>query len=489
MQHLNDDMDELFRKAADDYPLNTRTPDWNKVAEGLSQDSTPAVPVKKSYRRYRWLWLLLPLGFMISEISDPGMLKRLVSGNKTPMNTDISQKSISETDEQGAEQKAVATTNAEGSETGVPAGKSIAGSDTELLKSGNGEDASNNEEGKNAGNHEADADITKLVDGNEASDLEKRDLSSDPKRRSMSDKLSSSKKGNNRSGPGIAVTGASATVLAAGERTSNDPFKDKNNGKNTKGKTAGTEISGSEANENSEISPYTKVGLVAFDISPDPDLIAMPGMTTLKPGPVTKPKNKSKKFYVGGIGGLDLTTVNFQQTSDIGYHFGGMAGYSFARKWSVEVGFFVEKKYYYSDGKYFDKSGLNLGSNTTVVSVDGACKMFEIPFSVKYDISNTYKSNFFVTGGFSSYIMKKEEYEMVYQYGSGSRGTHYYPYENSSKNFFAEIRLTGGYAIKLPQHFSLRIEPYLNIPVTGVGYGKLNLMSAGLNAGVFKRIF
>ena len=41
MQHLNDDMDELFRKAADEYPLNTGTPDWNKVAQGLAEEHVP----------------------------------------------------------------------------------------------------------------------------------------------------------------------------------------------------------------------------------------------------------------------------------------------------------------------------------------------------------------------------------------------------------------------------------------------------------------
>jgi hypothetical protein len=115
--------------------------------------------------------------------------------------------------------------------------------------------------------------------------------------------------------------------------------------------------------------------------------------------------------------------------------------------------------------------------------------MFEIPVSLKYDITNTHKSNFFVTGGLSSYIMKQEDYKLVYGYTSGSTSTHYYPYKNSSKNFFAEIRLTGGYAVKLPKQFSIRFEPYLNIPISGVGYGKLNLMSAGVNAGIFRRIF
>lgn len=31
MQYINNDMVELFRKAARDYPLNTNSSDWNAV--------------------------------------------------------------------------------------------------------------------------------------------------------------------------------------------------------------------------------------------------------------------------------------------------------------------------------------------------------------------------------------------------------------------------------------------------------------------------
>ena len=36
MEHVNDDMDELFRRAAEGYPLNTDSADWNGVERKLS---------------------------------------------------------------------------------------------------------------------------------------------------------------------------------------------------------------------------------------------------------------------------------------------------------------------------------------------------------------------------------------------------------------------------------------------------------------------
>lgn len=36
MPSVNDDMDELFRRAAGDYPLNTDAANWNKIKDELN---------------------------------------------------------------------------------------------------------------------------------------------------------------------------------------------------------------------------------------------------------------------------------------------------------------------------------------------------------------------------------------------------------------------------------------------------------------------
>jgi hypothetical protein len=35
MQYVNDDMDELFKRAAENYPLDTNSANWNKVLAAL----------------------------------------------------------------------------------------------------------------------------------------------------------------------------------------------------------------------------------------------------------------------------------------------------------------------------------------------------------------------------------------------------------------------------------------------------------------------
>lgn len=74
MQYVNDDMDELFRRAAQDYPLNTRGADWEKLQKALEEP--PAVggePARKDRRRHLlWLLLLLPLPWICTRYTGEG---------------------------------------------------------------------------------------------------------------------------------------------------------------------------------------------------------------------------------------------------------------------------------------------------------------------------------------------------------------------------------------------------------------------------------
>src|SRR4051812_10188779 len=68
MQQVNDDMDELYSKAAENYPLNTNTADWEKLRKKLA--GIPGEPVitttekKNNYRTLLLLVLLIPAGLI-----------------------------------------------------------------------------------------------------------------------------------------------------------------------------------------------------------------------------------------------------------------------------------------------------------------------------------------------------------------------------------------------------------------------------------------
>jgi hypothetical protein len=86
--------------------------------------------------------------------------------------------------------------------------------------------------------------------------------------------------------------------------------------------------------------------------------------------------------------------------------------------------------------------------------------------------------------------MKEETYDYVHKYSSGQ--VHYttVKYKNENAHFFSVANLSGGYQYHFSDRFSLMAEPYVKIPLTGVGQGKVQLNSGGiLFTAAFKPFF
>lgn len=65
MQHLKDDMEDLFRRAADNYPLKTDNPDWEAIEKKLSTAKdvlNKSLPERNNKRHLLWLLLFIPIG-------------------------------------------------------------------------------------------------------------------------------------------------------------------------------------------------------------------------------------------------------------------------------------------------------------------------------------------------------------------------------------------------------------------------------------------
>jgi hypothetical protein len=196
---------------------------------------------------------------------------------------------------------------------------------------------------------------------------------------------------------------------------------------------------------------------------------------------------KRKKFYAGLMGGMDVTTIKLQKIEDAGYGYGMLIGYQFNKKWSVETGAFLEKKYYYSDGKYLNTSKIYLPPNSRIEDATGNCKMVEMPLAVKYNFSIRKESTWFATLGISSYFMKEENYTYNYYYGTSGPVPHQKEYKNSSTDLFSAMSISGGYIHRLGNFADVRIEPYLKLPMYGMGIGELPFLSTGLQVGITKK--
>ena len=428
MQYVNDDMDELFRSAAENYPLDTRTADWDKVLAALQgQTETKTISEKKRDKngRFLWLLLLLPLGFVCNQLYSPGILNN---------------NGISKTD---------------------------AKKENPFLKKKNSEQQDYN---KNNSASKTIVGVTGL--GTKDQNTQTGTTNVDPSiqlQKTFYFSKASHSKGNTRN-----------------YITSDDVFSDNQmkNGHNNDNELINEDVPFSRSYVSEIRLKKAQKERSATEINRN----LIPLITSTEQ---TSKQNirveRRKKFYAGFMGGIDATTIKFQKIENAGFGYGLLFGYQFNKKWSIETGVYTEKKYYYSEGKYFNTSKIYMPSGSRIEDVSGDCKMYEVPVSVKYNFSSHKNSEWFATLGTSSYFMKKENYDYNYYYGTVGPVLHHKEYYNSTNNFFSNVSISGGYTHRIGNFADLRIEPYLKIPVSGMGIGSLPLFSTGLQAGLTKK--
>ena len=83
--------------------------------------------------------------------------------------------------------------------------------------------------------------------------------------------------------------------------------------------------------------------------------------------------------------------------------------------------------------------------------------------------------------------MKSENYDYTIEH-TGVQYPRNATYKNSSSNLLAVASIGLGYNHTLAKGTVLRLEPFIKIPVKGVGIGQLPIMSSGMNIGITKKI-
>lgn len=471
MQLLDDDMDELFRNAASDYPLNTGGGDWEAVRNRLQQADNNQQGTATGGRTGRW-WFKPGLFTIITALILVTAVKGLYDGERLLS---------------GDEGRAWHHPD----RLQVPANNNTTGTQTtgNVVKDNdvvNDTKIQEDQHGKNATNGSRFIKENSVVTGNDDHQDTHEHVGENVKQE---------------------VT-VKPDQYTAGRTTTRDSEQSSVNRKtgNTAVRASVTPdvpISsypaarpGITAVNNTQLSLDGIRGTTNRDMYPDMHILHANNRIRIPASAVTgndaavplkkekqEPASVKKGLYYGLIASPDITTVKFQRTSNVGYNVGLIAGYRFSKRLAVETGVIYERKYYYSDGKYFDPKKTTWPTDMNILAVDGWCNMYEIPLNVRYTFATGPKSSWYVNGGMSSYIMKKQGYNYSYEY-YGTYGDRDWVYKKATKDWFANVHLGLGYERPVGVLGTLRVEPYAMIPVKGIGVGKLPVTSVGMNVGL-----
>ena len=468
MEHIDNDMDDLFQKAGELYPLKTTESDWDAVAGKLQDESfgdenyLPGLTTGGTRNKRRWLLLLLliPLGLGIAYTS--GLLNQK---NKSSQVNKIS-----------------GIPDQTKSQAGNPATNENAGKSGKTINNKPGETVKN----KTSGESSKTQTLPVIRAGAESRN--KKELSSANEKVRINagggKQLTSRENGNSKT----------ESVSDAGRRKQ---LKAKENGNSNTESLTDVVGTNSELNTTSSNKPPVQNEQASLPVplpavvqnetaaekknSGTPEKVktdSADGITNLKK--TNAKTNTNKGFYVGLMAGPDISSVEFQSVKQSGFSLGATVGYRFNKKVSVETGFLYDKKYYYSDGTHYK----NQQQGYTIINVDGNCNMFEIPLLLRYDFSSGQNHGFFAKAGFSSYLMTKQNYSANSDYYGVPQPTNDWTNTKHEAYFFSVVQLSGGYEFSISRKTKIQIEPYVKIPLQGIGQGSMPISSAGIYFGI-----
>lgn len=210
---------------------------------------------------------------------------------------------------------------------------------------------------------------------------------------------------------------------------------------------------------------------------PQPEIDEQPQV--VKPAP-QQLRGLSVRFAVSP----DLSTIGLRNFSRPGTNVGMLLEYRLASRWSVQAGVIQSTKIYRGSISEYE---LPPYTKVRPESVNGRCNMLDIPINLRYDVARRPRLNgqvpsrWFVSGGVTTYVMRKEDYDYNYP-----AGTHLYPttplgWSGSTGKWFnfSQLNLSGGYERSISRKLSWQVEPFVKVPLKSVGYLKLNLLSTG----------
>ncbi len=493
---MTDDNEEIFRRAAEHYPLNTANSDWDAVRKKMEanppSNDTTHTPKKRKYRPLLLLLLLLILSLVIienrKEISNAfngsSDSKKLadVTDKKDPGAKNNPQA------EENDKEIAAATTTTAANEPG----SSISKED----KTGTAPVSTNNESnstavmaatipGANAANNPV---ITATSSYKKSTRAE--DVSISPKTKTNKPHNKQSLASKQKTRMQVINAQPDGDELIVSDTKNNSPVTEPAI-KNvvTDAPILTTDLANNSTKENKdEIKKNSQPEAVKELVKEPVKEIAKRDDKTTAKKDAQKKKTKQKHFYAGIIGGLDFSAIKLQSINKTGYAYGIVAGYRINNRVSIETGFLVDKKSYCSDGKYFSTKKLPIPSSVNIDYVSGDCHMYEVPLNVYYRFGKKTNVAWFASTGISSYFMSNESYKFdVTRWGQ--EYVYDAKYKNHDNQFAAVINFSAGYTHKIGRIGDLRLEPYLKLPVNKIGTGDLPIQSFGIMVGFTRFIF
>lgn len=172
----------------------------------------------------------------------------------------------------------------------------------------------------------------------------------------------------------------------------------------------------------------------------------------------------------------DYSGVSFKG-NQAGYSMGISVSYHLLDRFSINSGVYYSNKGYRTNKGYKPYEGIWKEIQKPEI-INAESQIIEIPLNIRLDFLTLGKNNIFIGSGLSTYFMLNEDYWFIYD----GEGTHAIPWmgaRRQNKHFFGIYNFSVGIQRRLSEHLAIEIEPYIKLPISGIGVGQVNLTSSG----------
>ncbi|MGN7719588.1 outer membrane beta-barrel protein [Chitinophaga sp. 22620] len=183
-------------------------------------------------------------------------------------------------------------------------------------------------------------------------------------------------------------------------------------------------------------------------------------------------RKKQKRGFDGGLFlGPDLNVTPAFKGLPVGVTGGLIVRYHVNNRWYLNTGVGYAKKLYGASPSEYTMSYPN-----AYYKIDADCDVIDVPLNVNYTFAEGKKSSWSVMAGASSYFMLNEKYTGTYNNGTKRD----WIIKNKNEHYFSVINLGVTWEKQTRSRLTWGLQPYVKIPVSGVGQGSVKVYSAGV---------
>lgn len=212
--------------------------------------------------------------------------------------------------------------------------------------------------------------------------------------------------------------------------------------------------------------------------------VALPDTTQHRPLHLTP----ASRLLLGLTGGPEATAILPGPAPRVGGTVGVQLEYRLRPRWRVRTGLVRSIKRYAAHGADYNPPPDYWTHRIPIDQVEANCRILEIPLDVRYDAILRPTHTFYATAGLTSLLMRNERYTYLYEL-NGRYVNRSWSLARGSNAPFRLVQLSVGMEHAAGSRWTVQAEPFVKVPLGGVGFGQIKLSSSGILLGVKYGLF